>query len=131
MAGLDFEESCSGRRSLRARGILLLSPSILVPCLTHDGAKVWDTLAIAEYLDEISPQAGLLPADARARALPLDLRRDAFRLRQSALPLPMNLKAHFPASRSGPARRPISTVSPRSGATACRAMAVPICSADS
>ncbi|MGE0808510.1 MAG: hypothetical protein AB7L76_23430, partial [Burkholderiaceae bacterium] len=24
--------------------ILLLSPSILVPCLTHEGCKVWDTL---------------------------------------------------------------------------------------
>ena len=61
--------------------LLLLSPSFLVPCLTHDGVKVWDTLAIAEYLNELKPEAGLLPKDARrARALPLDLRRDAFRL---------------------------------------------------
>ena len=66
--------------------LLLLSPSFLVPCLTHDGIKVWDTLAIAEYLNEIKPEAGLLPADARrARALPRDLRRDAFGLRQPAL----------------------------------------------
>ena len=61
--------------------LLLLSPSFLVPCLTHDGIKVWDTLAIAEYLNELKPAAGLLPKDARrARPLPLDLRRDAFRL---------------------------------------------------
>ncbi len=66
--------------------LLLLSPSFLVPCLVHDGMKVWDTLAIAEYLHEIKPEAGLLPADQGAtRALPLDLRRDAFRLFQSAL----------------------------------------------
>ena len=41
--------------------LLLLSPSILVPCLQHDGIKVWDTLAIAEYLNEIKPGSGLLP----------------------------------------------------------------------
>ena len=35
--------------------LLLLSPSFLVPCLVHDGLKVWDTLAIAEYLHEINP----------------------------------------------------------------------------
>ena len=61
--------------------ILLLSSSILVPCLRHDGATVWDTLAIAEYLNEIMP-AGR-PAAGRshpAGALPLDLRRNPFRL---------------------------------------------------
>jgi glutathione S-transferase len=30
--------------------------------------KVWDTLAIAEYLNEIKPKAGLWPADRVARA---------------------------------------------------------------
>ena len=70
----------------RAPNCLLLSPSFLVPCLTHDGIKIWDTLAIAEYLNEILPDAGLLPKSrGGARALPLDLRRDAFRLFQSAL----------------------------------------------
>jgi glutathione S-transferase len=29
----------------------------LVPCLTHNGIKIWDTLAIAEYLNEIKPKA--------------------------------------------------------------------------
>ena len=68
MAGLDFDEQAvaSDDPSTRAE-LLLLSPSFLVPCLTHDGLKVWDTLAIAEYLHEILPEAGLLPAD-RARA---------------------------------------------------------------
>ena len=41
----------------------LLSPSFLVPCLWHEGVKVWDTLAIAEYLAEIAPKAPLLPED--------------------------------------------------------------------
>ena len=75
MAGLDFEEvmASSDDPSTRAE-LLLLSPSFLVPCLTHDGVKVWDTLAIAEYLNELKPDAGLLPKErGRARALPLDL----------------------------------------------------------
>ena len=64
----------SARRSFRRAELLLLSPSFLVPCLTHDGIKVWDTLAIGEYLNELKPEAGLLPERPRgARALPLDL----------------------------------------------------------
>ena len=69
-AGLDFKEVIIPPDDADARkGILLLSPSILVPCLTHDGIKVWDTLAIAEYLHEIKPKSGLLPADRAARAM--------------------------------------------------------------
>ena len=66
MAGLDFETVIlpSDDPTTRAE-LLLLSPSFLVPMLTHDGVKVWDTLAIAEYLHEIKPDAGLLPADRR------------------------------------------------------------------
>jgi glutathione S-transferase len=48
--------------------MLLLSSSMLVPSLQHGGVKVWDTLAIGEYLNEIKPKAGLLPADVGARA---------------------------------------------------------------
>jgi glutathione S-transferase len=52
LAGLEFEEQeeqmvASDDPSARAE-LLLLSPSFLVPCLTHDGIKVWDTLAIAQ-----------------------------------------------------------------------------------
>ena len=135
MAGLDFDESTWCRRddpSTRAE-LLLLSPSFLVPCLTHDGIKVWDTLAIAEYLNELKPEAGLLPDDrARARALPLDLRRDAFGLLQSALGAADEpARRIIPASRSGPARRPTSTASSRSGASAWRNTAGRSCSARS
>ena len=48
--------------------LLLLSPSVMVPRLTHEGASVWDTLAIAEYLNEVRPKSGLLPEDRVARA---------------------------------------------------------------
>src|ERR1700758_4404503 len=70
MAGLDFKEKVqrSDDPSTRAE-LLMLSPSFLVPCLEHDGVKIWDTMAIAEHLAEAFPQAGLLPSDRAARAL--------------------------------------------------------------
>jgi glutathione S-transferase len=76
---------------------LLLSPSFLVPCLTHDGTKIWDTLAIAEYLNEILPDAGLLPKSRAARAHCRSIcgeMHSGFSNMRSALP--MNLKAHHP-----------------------------------
>src|SRR6201991_2307780 len=68
LAGLDFKEEtvASDDPSTRAE-LLLLSPSFLVPCLTHNGIKVWDTLAIGEYLQEVFPEAGLLPRELAAR----------------------------------------------------------------
>ena len=63
-AGLEFTEVMVSPDDADARKeLLLLAPSIRVPCLTHDGAKVWNTLAIAQYLNEIKPDAGLMPAD--------------------------------------------------------------------
>jgi glutathione S-transferase len=68
-----------------------------VPCLTHDGAKVWNTLAIAQYLDEVRPEAGLLPDDRIARAHCRSVcgeMNSGFANLRSALP--MNLKARHP-----------------------------------
>jgi glutathione S-transferase len=101
MSGIDFEEAMvpSDDPSTRAE-LLLLSPSFLVPCLTHDGIKVWDTLAIAEYLHEIKPEAGLLPAEpaarARCRSVSGEMHSGFSNLRSA---LPMNLKAHYPRFR--------------------------------
>ena len=59
-SGLEFDEIVTAPDDASARAeILLLSASILVPCLRHDGATVWDTLAIGEYLNEIMPDCGL------------------------------------------------------------------------
>ncbi len=98
MAGLEIEEHMLSVDDPSARAeLLLLSPSFLVPCLTHDGIKVWDTLAIAAYLDEIRPDAGLLPKDAAARAhcraICGEMHSGFANLRSA---LPMNLKAHYP-----------------------------------
>jgi glutathione S-transferase len=97
-SGLDFDEIIVSPDDAAARAeILLLSSSILVPCLRHEGAVVWDTLAIAEYLNEVMPQAGLLPADrlhrARCRSICGEIHSGFANLRSS---LPVNLKAHFP-----------------------------------
>ncbi len=55
-AGLEFEEVMVSPDDADARKeLLLLAPSIRVPCLTDEGAKVWNTLAIAQYLDESGP----------------------------------------------------------------------------
>src|SRR5229473_7860193 len=68
-SGLEFDEIVTAPDDPSARAeILLLSSSILVPCLRHDGATVWDTLAIAAYLSEVMPDAGLLPPDRLFRA---------------------------------------------------------------
>ncbi|MFN4310030.1 MAG: glutathione S-transferase family protein [Ferrovibrio sp.] len=97
MAGLDFEEKLlsSDDPSTRAE-LLLLSPSFLVPRLTHGQVSVWDTLAIAEYLNEIAPQAGLMPTDqvqrAHCRAISGEMHSGFYNLRSA---LPMNLKAHY------------------------------------
>src|SRR3982074_3925791 len=96
MAGLEFDEqqANSDDPSTRAE-LLLLSPSFLVPCLTHDGAKIWDTLAIAEYLNELKPDAKLTPADraarAHCRAIAGEMHSGFSNLRSA---LPMHLKAH-------------------------------------
>src|SRR4051795_5708559 len=97
MAGLEFDEvmASSDDPSTRAE-LLLLSPSFLVPRLTHDGVNIWDTLAIAEYLNELKPQAGLLPKDqaarARCRSISGEMHSGFSNIRSA---LPMNLKASY------------------------------------
>jgi glutathione S-transferase len=49
--------------------ILAHSPSGRVPALETGDLTIWDSLAIAEYLHERFPQAGLWPADPAARAV--------------------------------------------------------------
>ncbi|MEI9993556.1 MAG: glutathione S-transferase family protein [Rhizomicrobium sp.] len=98
MAGLDFEEKLLSSDDPDARAeLLLLSPSFLVPCLTDAGVKVWDTLAIAEYLYEVHPKSGLLPKDIKARthcrAVSGEMHSGFANLRSA---LPMNLKADYP-----------------------------------
>lgn len=96
LAGLDVEEkSVSIDDPANRAELLLLSSSVLVPRLTHGDVSVWDTLAIAGYLNEIFPKAGMYPADIRARAhcraISGEIHSGFANLRSA---LPMNLKAH-------------------------------------
>lgn len=97
LAKLPFEEEVISPDDPAMRAeILLLAPSMLVPCLRHNGIKVWDTLAIAEYLNEVKPKAGLLPEDIKARAHCRAIcgeMHSGFAALRSALP--MNIKGHF------------------------------------
>jgi glutathione S-transferase len=97
-SGLPFVEKVISPDDPAMRAeLLLLSSSFLVPCLTHEGIKVWDTLAIGEYLNEIRPEAGLLPKDRDKRALCRSISGEmhsGFAPLRSALP--MNLKGDFP-----------------------------------
>ena len=118
MADLAFAEKVlpSDDPSARAE-LLLLSPSFLVPCLEHEGVTVWDTLAIGEYLNELRPAAGLLPANraarAHCRAISGEMHSGFSNLRSA---LPMNLKARYPDFKVWPALRPISIALPLFGA---------------
>lgn len=107
MAGLSFEERTVALDDPAHRAeILLMSPSILVPTLSHRGVRIWDPLAIGEYLNEIAPNAGLLPKDqtarAHCRAICCEIHAGFNRLRSTC---PMNIRG-----RSMPGYDPSSIV---------------------
>jgi len=101
LAGLDVSEKVipPDDPAMKAE-MLLLSSSMLVPSLEHAGIKVWDTLAIGEYLAEVVPASGLLPADraarAHCRAICGEMHSGFSSLRSA---LPMNLKGDFPGHK--------------------------------
>jgi glutathione S-transferase len=97
-AGIEFEE-----RMVRfsdpefAAKIVRLGAPPRVPVLVDDGFVVWDSIAIAEYLAERFPQAGVWPAEqrwrARARSVCAEIHAGFPALRKS---LPMNIEARLP-----------------------------------
>jgi glutathione S-transferase len=94
LAGLRVVEKMVALENPENRAeLLLLTPSVLVPRLTHEGASVWDTLAIAEYLHELYPNAGMYPKDriarAHCRSISGEIHSGFANLRSA---LPMNLK---------------------------------------
>lgn len=100
MAALDVVvESAPDDPANRAE-LLLLSPTVLTPRLDHDGASVWDTLAIGEYLEENFPDAKLLPAErvkrAHCRSVAGEMHSGFYNLRSA---LPMNLRGRYPGFR--------------------------------
>ena len=94
---LDFDEVIVplGRPETEAE-ILRWSPSARVPAFVDGDLHLWDSLAICEHLAESHPQAGLWPADARARAT---ARSVVAEMHSGFVPLrkhmPMNLRASY------------------------------------
>ena len=68
-AGIGFEEIVIllDQPDTKAR-IAQHSPSGKVPLLKHGALAIWDSLAIAEHLNERHPELQLWPADTTARA---------------------------------------------------------------
>ena len=83
----------SGDAMARAE-LLLQSASTRIPYLDHAGLRIWDVLAIAEYLNEAFPNAGMMPSDraarARSRSISGEMHAGFATLRAS---LPVNLRA--------------------------------------
>lgn len=73
------------------------APTGLIPVLDHDGLRVTDPLAIAEYLWELAPGCAIWPADLRARTAArmaaAEARGQFAELRAA---LPMNLVKRWP-----------------------------------
>ncbi len=95
LAKLDVEvELIHFSRPGPTPGIGKLSPNGLVPYLEHQGARVWESLAVCEYCAEIEPS--LWPADriarAHARAISAEMHAGFVGLRQAMW---MNLGRDF------------------------------------
>ncbi|MEO8014173.1 MAG: glutathione S-transferase family protein [Polaromonas sp.] len=85
----SFDEGSEFRKQIST-----VSPVGKVPVLDDDGFRVWDTLAIAEYLAELFPEKNLWPqgvqARARARSICAEMHSGFAALRGAC---PMNIEA--------------------------------------
>jgi glutathione S-transferase len=107
IAGIEFDEIVVPLdRPDTAPAIRKHSPSGRVPVLLHRGLAVWESLAIAEYLNDLKPEAGLWPpsaaARAHARAISCEMHAGFVDLRTN---MPMNIRASFPGKGMTPAVR--------------------------
>ncbi|QEE45634.1 glutathione S-transferase family protein [Rhizobium sp. WL3] len=83
-----------------------LSPTGRVPVLHHGTVRVWESLAIIEYVAELFPDAGLWPADREGRSLARSISMEmlsGFRALRSACPMNM--------------RRPVKAIALPNGVT--------------
>lgn len=82
------------------------SPTGKVPVLIHRGLAIWESLAIAEYLNDIKPEAVLWPSSAAARAharsIASEMHAGFAELRTQ---MPMNIRSSHPGKGMTPAVR--------------------------
>ena len=107
IAGIEFDEIVVPLdRPETQAAIRKHSPSGRVPVLLHRGLAVWDSLAIAEYLNDLKPEAGLWPpsaaARAHARSISAEMHSSFTDLREN---MPMNIRASLPGKGMTPGVR--------------------------
>jgi glutathione S-transferase len=100
-SGLAFEDSVIRLRETGYREKLATaSPGGTVPALHHGALVLSETLAIAEYIAELAPDAALWPDDpsdrARARMMASRMAVGFTALRETC---PMNVSQRFPARK--------------------------------
>jgi len=67
--GIPFEETVIAMYFPDSKARMLdVSPTGKMPCLVNGDVKIWESLAIMEYLAEAFPGKGVWPADPAARA---------------------------------------------------------------
>jgi len=90
-AGLDVpDEVIALRGGGQTSEIHAISPNGMVPYLVHQGARIWESLAICEYCAEIAPV--LWPADRVARAVARSVASEMHAgFRALRIAMPMNL----------------------------------------
>lgn len=98
LSGMNFEERVIPLYTPDTGAqVLAVSPSGLLPCLHRGSAMVWDSYAIAEYLHEHYPQAGIWPGDpaqrAHARSISAEMHSGFADLRRA---MPMDIHASKP-----------------------------------
>lgn len=94
--GVEFEERlipfdfAAGNPKIRE-----VSPTGRVPILYHGDLRVWESLAIIEYVAEVVPDAGLWPKNRKDRALARSISMEmlsGFRALRNACPMNMRRK---------------------------------------
>jgi glutathione S-transferase len=106
-AGIEFEEIMIPLDLPdTATSIKKHSPAGKVPVLVHRGLAVWESLAIAEYLNDLKPEAILWPssqaARAHARSISAEMHAGFADLRTN---MPMNIRSSYPGKGMTPAVR--------------------------
>jgi glutathione S-transferase len=94
LAGLDVAEIVIPIAGGGTEAVRAVSPNGLVPYMEHRGAKIWESIAIAEYCAEFEP--GLWPADRLARAYARSIAAEMHAgFRALRMAMPMNLGRDF------------------------------------
>ena len=104
LAGLAVEERVIPLAGGHTPAVKAVSPSGMVPFLEHEGARVWESLAIVEYCAEIAPQIwpAARIARAHARAIAAEMHSG---FRELRLAMPMNCTRTLEPAEPAPAVR--------------------------